>query len=401
MKQTVFDFLDAYADDSVMIEENSPLSGKRIRALTMRRMPKRAGKLRLLARPLAAAAAIAALGISAFAAAGALGAGDWFRDFFGPLSDEQGSVVETMSRELAGASTSNGATLTPLAVLVDENVCYLRLRIEAPEGTTLGALPEGCSYKLYGSGGGEQVRFEPVDKTPYMRESATRDGGTVRAYGFGYCVEEFDLPDDDPTDNVIEAMLRFTADQAMAEKGIRFNDGVSKRLTLGGLWIMSPEAGFAEVFRADFTLEIDSRFESRAMPLDCAGAAWTDERGTTYTLDQLRLSPLTLSFHYSSDLPMCGVQEAEIMRLTPEDLPHPNAFTIIRKDGSAIPCGDFSLGSECTGFSINERNWQPYWSLWDYVVFDEPLDLSQVDHLEYGGHKIAFSAKAPGAQALG
>ena len=209
MKQTVFDFLDDYADDTVMIEENSPLCGKRIRTLTMQRMPKRTGKLRVLARPLVAAAAIAALGISAFAAAGALGTGDWFRDFFDPLSDEQSSVVETMSRELAGASASNGATLTPLAVLVDENVCYLRLRIEAPEGTTLGALPEGCSYKLYGDEGDELARFEPVDKTPYMREFAAGDGGTVRAYGFGYGLEEFDLPDDDPTDNAIETMLRF------------------------------------------------------------------------------------------------------------------------------------------------------------------------------------------------
>ena len=395
MKQNMFDFLDDYADDSVMIEENAPLSGKRIRTLTMQRIPKRTGKLRLLARPLAAAAAVAAMGIVSIAAAGALGAGDWFRDFFGPLSDEQSSVVETMSKELAGVSASNGATLTPLAVLVDENVCYLRLRIEAPEGTTLGALPEGCSYKLYGDENGEQVRLEPVDKTPYNRGFATGDGGTVRAYGFGYGLEEFDLPDDDPTDNVIETMLRFTADQAMAEKGVRFNDGVSKRLTLGGLWIMSPDIRFEEVFRADFTLEIDSRFESHAIPLTCAGAAWTDENGITYTVDHLQLSPLTLSFHYTSDLPMCDLHEARQMRITPDDLPHPNAFTLIRKDGSAINCKDFALGSECTGFSINERDWQPYWSLWDYIVFDEPLDLSLVDHVEYGGHSIAFSMESP------
>ena len=36
---------------------------------------------------------------------------------------------------------------------------------------------------------------------------------------------------------------------------------------------------------------IDSSFESRAVPLSCEGASWTDEQGVAYALDQLRLSP--------------------------------------------------------------------------------------------------------------
>ena len=386
MKQSIFDLLDDYEEESINIEETAPLSAERIRALTLQRLPQRRRRARMLRRTLIAAAALAVLSVTALAVTGAIGAADRFRDFFGLLSDGQRSAIDPMSRQLEGVVAADGASLTPLAVLVDENVCYLRLRVEAPEGTTLGALPEGYSYKLYGGEAGEQLRYEPVDRRPYLRKAAV-EGGEITAYGFGFGVAEFDLPDDDPTDNAVETILRITADQAMAEHGLRFNDGIAKRLSVGGLWIMSPEIDFAPVFRADFTLEIDSRFESRALPLECGSAAWTDGRGVTYTLDAALLSPLSLSFHYVSDLPMPAPPHApdENANITPADLPQPNAFALVLRDGTRIDCGECETGSGNTGFSINELDWQPYWSLWDCVLFDAPIDPSQVDHVEYGG----------------
>ncbi len=386
MKQSIFDLLDDYEEGLISIEASSPLSGRRVRALTLRRLPKRCRRARIVRPALIAVAALALLSVTALAVTGAIGAADRFQDFFGLLSDGQRSAVDPMSRQLDGAISADGASLTPLAVMVDENVCYLRLRVEAPEGMTLGALPEGCSYKLYGGEAGEQLRYEPVDYSPYLRKAAF-EGGEITAYGFGFGVAEFDLPDDDPTDNAIETILRITANQAMAEHGLRFNDGIAKRLSVGGLWIMSPEIDFAPVFQADFTLEIDSRFESRALPLDCGGAAWTDGRGVTYTLDAALLSPLSLSFHYVSDLPMPAPPRSpdEAANITPEDLPHPNAFALVLRDGTRIDCGSCETGSESTGFSINKLDWQPFWSLWDCVIFDAPIDPAQIDHAEYGG----------------
>ena len=158
---------------------------------------------------------------------------------------------------------------------------------------------------------------------------------------------------------------------------------------------MSPEIEFTPVFRAELTLEIDSRFESRALPLDCAGAVWKDGRGVSYTLDAAMVSPLSLSFHYTSDLPMPVPPRSpdEAANLTP-DLPQPNAFVLVFRDGSRLDCAALETGSACTGFSINKLDWQPCWSLWDYVIFDAPIELSRIDHVEYGGCILRMNGAA-------
>jgi len=400
MTRNVFDLLDGYVDESAAPENASPLSARRIRARTMQRLSPRKAQRRF--RSLAAAAVLAAaLSITALAAANTPGVSKWFHAFFTPngtLNAAQSEAIDRMGAVMEDAVSSNGATLTPLAILVDENVCYLRLRIEAPAGTVLGALPDGWSYKLYGAGGKDELaRFEPMDMTPYIREITNPDGSKARKYSFGCGIAEFDLPDSDPTDNVIETVLRFTADQAMAEQGVRFNDGTEKRLTISGLWVMSPELDFTEVFRADFSLSIGSRFESYARELDCTDAVWTDERGVTYTLDRVLLSPLSLSFRYISDLPMPtppgSVTEWRGMEIGPDILPQPNAFALIRNDGTVIDCTPMETGAENTGYSISGIDWQPFWARWDYVVFDEPLDLSEIACVRYGDCLIPLRGK--------
>ena len=51
-------------------------------------------------------------------------------------------------------------------------------------------------------------------------------------------------------------------------------------------------------------------------------------------------------------------------------------------------------GSACTGFSISKLDWQPCWSLWDYVIFDAPIELSRIDHVEYGGCILRINDEA-------
>lgn len=116
------------------------------------------------------------------------------------------------------------------------------------------------------------------------------------------------------------------------------------------------------------------------------GAAWTDGSGVTYTLDAALLSPLSLSFHYVSDLPMPAPPRSpeEAAAITPADLPRPNAFALVLRDGTRIDCGECETGSGCAGFSVNTLDWKPCWSLWDCVIFDAPIDPSQIDHVEYG-----------------
>ena len=142
MKKRISDLLDGYEDDSVDLSADTPLSPARIKELTMNRITPKQNKLRRLPVRLLAAAAIAAvLTASAFAAVYIAGAGELMQDFFAKdgeaLSTGQIESLDQVGQTFEEGATDNGATITPVAALADENCYYLRLRVEAPEGTVL------------------------------------------------------------------------------------------------------------------------------------------------------------------------------------------------------------------------------------------------------------------------
>ena len=154
----ISDLLDACQDDSVELSGNTPLSSARIKEMTMNKItPKKKKLYRLPARLLAAAAIAAALTASAFAAVYIAGAGELMQDFFAkdgaPLSTGQIENLDQVGQTFEGGVTDNGATITPIAALADENCYYLRLRIEAPEGTALPDLDPDTDgwYQLVGN----------------------------------------------------------------------------------------------------------------------------------------------------------------------------------------------------------------------------------------------------------
>ena len=95
----------------------------------------------------------------------------------------------------------------------------------------------------------------------------------------------------------------------------------------------------------------------------------------TNTVKQMSLSPLTLSYRYTTTLPRdnswidAGLGPVEI----------------VLKDGTVIShlrgC-DTEIGA----LQSNTRE------LEGYMIFDQPLDLSQVDYLQYGDNKIPINA---------
>lgn len=142
MKKRISDLLDGYEDGSVELSGGTPLSPARIKELTMNKITPKKNKLyRLPVRLLAAAAIVAALTASAMAVNYAIGAGGLMQGFFardgGPLSTGQIENLDQVGQTFEEGVTDNGATITPIAALADENCYYLRLRIEAPEGTAL------------------------------------------------------------------------------------------------------------------------------------------------------------------------------------------------------------------------------------------------------------------------
>ena len=384
MKRNISDLLDRYPAEDVELGGNTPYSPTRIKEITMKNIHtetksrKRGFKP---ARLLVAAAVAAAFTVSALAAGRLLG-GELFGDVFsrgdGSLTPGQMETIDRLVQTFEGqdgaapaAVTDNGASITPLAALADENVYYLRLRVEAPEGTALPDLDwerDGACYQLFGPEADDHLTLEPAE-------------GAYPADTFGYQLNFRPLPDSEPNDNVKEFVVQFTN---LSDDGIALNDGVSKQLTIHGLWTQDSDKVYTPIFTGEFAFDIGLNFQSQLLDLAVDGLTWStraeDEfRGVAYdvtnTVKQMSLSPLSLSYRYTTTLPAdnnwidAGLGPVEI----------------VLTDGTSIPCihgRDTDVGNSQAGTRELEG----------FVVFDQPLDLSQVDYLQYGDNKIPVNA---------
>lgn len=384
MKRNISDLLDRYPAEDVELGGNTPYSPTRIKEITMKNIHtetksrKRGFKP---ARLLVAAAVAAAFTVSALAAGRLLG-GELFGDVFSRGNDSltpgQMETIDRLVQTFEGqdgaapaAVTDNGASITPLAALADGNIYYLRLRVEAPEGTALPDLDwerDGACYQLFGPEAADRLTLEPAQ-------------GAYPADAFGYQLDFRPLPDSEPNDNVKEFVVQFTN---LSDDGIALNDGVSKQLTIHGLWTQDSDKVYTPIFTGEFAFDIGLNFQSQLLDLAVDGLTWStraeDEfRGVAYdvtnTVKQMSLSPLSLSYRYTTTLPKdnnwigAGLGPVEI----------------VLKDGTAIPCihgCDTDVGDSQTGTRELEG----------FVVFDQPLDLSQVDYVQYGDNKIPVNA---------
>ena len=392
MKRNISDLLDQYPAEDVELGGNTPYSHTRIKEITMNQIHTENNTNKSVrrfkpARLLIAAAVVAALSVSAFAADRIFGAGELFQDFFaregGSLSqgqldtiDQLGHVAGEAAASLPPAVTDNGATITPIAALADENIYYLRLRVEAPEGTALPDLDwerDEAIYQLFGPEAADRLDLEPAE-------------GAYPADSFGYQLDFRTLPDSEPNDNIKEFIVQFTN---LSDGGITLNDGVSKVLTFHGLWIQDADKGYTPVFTGKFAFDIGLNFQSQAIQLPVEGLTWHDDLlDYTNTLQAVTMTPLSLSYRVDCTLPVndhIGAQLGDLeivlkdgtvfyseVNTTEDD----EALTgYIREMGITLP-----LTGEPTGVFEN------------YIPFDQPLDLSQVDYVQYGDNKIPVDA---------
>ena len=384
MKRNISDLLDRYPAEDVELGGNSPYSPTRIKEITMKNIHTETKSRKRGFKPahlLVAAAVAAAFTVSALAAGRLLG-GELFGDVFSRGNDSltpgQMETIDRLVQTFEGqdgaapaAVTDNGASITPLAALADGNIYYLRLRVEAPEGTALPDLDwerDGACYQLFGPEAADRLTLEPAQ-------------GAYPADAFGYQLDFRPLPDSEPNDNVKEFVVQFTN---LSDDGIALNDGVSKQLTIHGLWTQDSDKAYTPIFTGEFAFDIGLNFQSQLLDLAVDGLTWStraeDEfRGVAYdvtnTVKQMSLSPLSLSYRYTTTLPKdnnwigAGLGPVEI----------------VLKDGTAIPCihgCDTDVGDSQTGTRELEG----------FVVFDQPLDLSQVDYVQYGENKIPVNA---------
>lgn len=375
MKRNISDLLDCYQEEELEPNSTTYLSSRRIKEMTMKKITKKengANLRRLPSRIFIGVAAAAMLTVSAFAAGEALGAGDLLRSYFTQdgedLTQGQVQIMNAIGSSFEGGVSSNGATMKPVAALADETVYYLRLQVQAPQGTVLPDLDEDTGYYQLGI---------DLDLSAYHDE-----------YNVNYWSSFSWLPDQDPTDNVKEAVLQFQLPDGNGEENnpLCFNDGVSKILTINGLWVQDPYKNYTEVFKGEFVFDIGENYESRSVALDCTGLSYQDQIGFTLYPQSMTLSPLSLSGQFG-----CTLMDNQWVGAGM------GPVTIVLKDGSTfydepnyelepqqlarIPLDEIPISDKIeTTFRGT-------------IVFDEPLDLSQVDYVEYGGQKISVEVK--------
>ena len=343
-------------------------------------MPSTKSKTRVRpARLLIAAAIAAALSVSALAATRLLG-GELFGDVFSQgsgssLSQGQIDAIDRLVQTFEGqdgsipaAVTDNGATIIPIAALADENVYYLRLRVEAPEGTALPDLDmdrDEAVYQLFGPEKEDKLELDPAQ-------------GVYPKDAFGYQLDFRTLPDSEPNDNIKEFVVQFTN---LSDNGITLNDGVSKLLTIRGLWIQDANKGYTPVFTGEFVFDIGLNFQSQKIDLPAQGLTWRHEMlDYTNTLQAMTLSPLSLSYQVD-----CSMPENDHIGAQLGDL------EIVLKDGTVFYSEvNTAQDDEVLANYIREMDITlPLTGVFEnYIIFDQPLDLSQVDYVQYGENKI-------------
>lgn len=333
---------------------------------------------RLTTRLLAAAAVIAALTVSALAVNYAIGAGGLMQGFFAKdgeaLSTGQIETLDQIGQTFEGGVTDNGATITPLAALADDNCCYLRLRVEAPEGTVLPDLEPDSYYQLFGG------RWPEEELT-----LTSASGEDLQGYTYAFEWQ----PDSDPADNVKEVVIRFTA-QGTERLVFSRQEGIV--LTIPGLWVQSAEKAYTPVFTGHFALTV-GRFERRSLTVDCGGADHVDETGLGFTvwLDRIELSPLSISMWFRDNVKPDQTSRVHFGGSSGIC----EGLQIVLKDGTVafdnVPSWKYDpadlnwdASTMLADGPINDRNC--------YAPFGRPLDLDQVDYIKFGDHIISVHA---------
>lgn len=351
MKMRISDLLDGWEDCSVELSPGPEVSPERIRERTMKLLhtkPKR----RLLPRLAACAALAAALTVSAVAAYQIWGPGNLFDSFFtiesAPLDEGQKALLDEMGTTDLSPSTSNGITITPLASVVDAYNCYLRLRVEAPEGTVLPDM-----------GTQEDHVFLDVD---------LRDTATGERLDWGVQKARF-LPDGTPGDNVVELVFILHGRPG----GVNWNDGLSKTLYLTDLALIPRESTSGEepmILEGTWSFALDHLYRSKILEVDPAGATRLDtETQAMVTLESLTLSPLSVSFTLSYPLDAGTFVHYELVLVCKDG----SAVTINGANGYGDPGPDGPGG-------------QDYF--YGVSAFDIPIPLERIDHIQFGDCSI-------------
>ena len=363
MEYNIYDLMDDVRDDTV-----TPAPGcdeaalRRIKELTMKKIENQQGgrpavkKTRRVAKGLLIAAIVAVM-CTATVAAAKLGVADSFKGYFGDLTEEQKQLMEEMGTTDMQSVTSNGITITPLAVYGDAYNYYIRLLVQAPEGTVLRIPGEG---DLMPRGTEEDGILETAD---------------YDFSGMGYSVK---WEDSTPGDNTLEGvvylegqMLSDDAAQWVGETRMRFDDGQPKWLHITRFVLGVGDEYTETVLEGDWRFALPD-LSAQAAPIEVDASGLTVEStqpDRMIYLDTFRISSTYIQVKYDSD----SIDDFDAPPCEPE-----GGWALVLDDGTEVAGDD----SDVCGGSYNNSHVDLYFR------FAAPIDVSRVDYIRFGTLEI-------------
>ena len=367
MEYNIYDLMDDVRDDTV-----TPAPGcdeaalRRIKELTMKKIENQQGgrpavkKTGRVARGLLIAAIVAVM-CTATVAAAKLGVADSFKGYFGDLTAEQKQLMEEMGTTDMQPVTSNGTTITPLAVYGDAYNYYIRLLVQAPEGTVL-RIPDSQTEGVY-------LKLVGTEENGIL-ETSDYDFG-----GVGYSVE---WEDSTPGDNTLEGvvymesqMLSDDAAQRVGETRMRFDDGQPKWLHITRFVLGVGDEYTETVLEGDWRFALPD-LSAQAAPVEVDASGLTVEStqpGRMIYLDTFRISSTYIQVKYDSD----SIDDFDAPPCEPE-----GGWALVLDDGAEVAGDD----SAVCGGSYNNSHVDLYYR------FAAPIDVTQVDHIRFGTLEI-------------
>ena len=365
MAYNIYDLMDSVRDDTVSLPEDGTADLRRIKELTMKKIENQQGvrpavkKTGRVARGLLIAAIVAVM-CTATVAAARLGVADSFKGYFGDLTAEEKQLMEEMgTTDMPAPVTSNGTTITPLAVYGDAYNYYIRLMVQAPEGTVL-RIPDEGSLMPRGTEGGNILETVDYDFS-----------------GMGYSIS---WEDSVPGDNVLEGVLHMdfqmlddSAAKKVGEHIMRFDDGLPKALHITGFAVYDMYLGqYGEKM-----MEGDWRFalpdlSAQAAPIEVDASGLTVEStqpGRMIYLDAFRVSSTYIQVKYDSD----SIDDFDAPPCEPED-----GWALVLDDGTEVALHS----EEAEGGGWNNSHVDIFYR------FAAPIDVTQVDYIRFGDQII-------------
>lgn len=368
MKRNLSDMLDEVLADDIELNEKTPLSVRRIRERTMSEIgEKKTHTIRWLPRVAAIAAVIMLMTVSVFAADQVFNGGEFFGGFFGKeFSEKQISLFDDIGHEFDQTVTDGGATVTLLWGIADEDCMYLHIQVTAPEGIVLPDLADNQAYSLTDKNLQYQafVHYLPA----YVQ---TNDWSKSYAYP-----TVTPLPDDDPTDNFKEFVVRLWKDSD--NKDYIFNGPWPKRFTFEGLFIHAlRDVGCEKLFVGDFEFDISINNENRELQtitVDAGGVSYyNEEYDFTTTVNSVTITPLRIMVD-------CDRTESNNKYIFPKGGP----IQIVMKDGTTVDAMDAYYDAAAHFYPHPD-------SVVDIETesrFDIPIVVDDIDYLIIGENHI-------------